>query len=56
MRIYPLSSYSVGNYCADISAIGPKELNWFANRYSQTIHHTDIKDDSAQYSLSAMFF
>ena len=26
MRIYPLSSYSVGNYCADISAIGPKEL------------------------------
>ena len=26
VRIYPLSSYSVGNYCADIYAIGPKEL------------------------------
>ena len=30
MRIYLLSSYSVGNYCADISAIGPKELNLHA--------------------------
>ena len=30
VRIYPLSSYSVGNYCADISAIGPKELTSFS--------------------------
>ena len=40
MRIYPLSSYSVGNYCADISAIGPKELiartqrSWDSHRVS----------------------